>query len=87
MIGHDAVDLFGHGFVERAQPRLNVDDGHKHFGSGDGAGECRVGVAVKHQEVGAELAQLLLDADDHAGGLFAMRGRTNVELVVGSGNM
>ena len=52
MVAHDAVDFLGHGLVERAQPRLDVDDGHVDFGGGHGSGKGRVGVAVKHDEVG-----------------------------------
>ena len=52
MVAHDAVDFLRHGLVERAQSRLDVDDGYVDLGGGHGTSEGRVGVAIKHDEVG-----------------------------------
>ena len=52
VVAHDAVDLLGHGLVERAQPRLDVDDRDVDLGGGHGTGEGGVGVAIEHDIVG-----------------------------------
>src|SRR5438876_4854237 len=41
-IGHHAVDLFGHGAVEAAQPRLDVRHGDLKLGGGERTGKRRV---------------------------------------------
>ena len=56
-VGEDAVDLLGHGPVERAQAGLDVGHRDAELGRGERHGERRVDVAADADEVGRLLEQ------------------------------
>ena len=72
VVAHDAVDFFGHAFVERTQSGFDVNHGYVDFGCCHGTSEGGVGVAIQHDAVGLFVHKNLFNAFDHPGGLDAV---------------
>ena len=82
VVGEDAVHLFGHAPVVRAQTRLDVRDRDVHLRGDQRTGEGRVGVSVDEHPRRADLARNSLEAGHHGAGLRAMRARTDSQVDV-----
>ena len=72
MIGHAAVDLFGHRQVERPQPRLDVGQSDVELGCCQRSGEGAVGVPEHHHHIRSKVAEDGIEAVQHFPGLFSL---------------
>ena len=87
MVGELAVVLLRHRRVEAAEPRLEVRDRNAELRRGERAGERRVDVARRRRRaVGSPLEEHLLDADERARGLLAVRPEPTPRKTSGSGS-
>lgn len=57
------------------------------FAAANAPGDRRVRVAVNNHRIRLHLFQHLLDANQHGGGLLAMRTGTDAEVFIGRGNV
>ena len=85
VVGHHAVDLFGHGAVERAQAGLEVGDADLQLGAHEGAGQRRVDVAGHDDPVGPPVGDHRLEGDHDPGRLLGVVGTAHVQVDVGVG--
>jgi hypothetical protein len=65
VVSDDAVDLFGHRAVERAQPGLDMRDRQPVLGGDQRRGKRRVRVAVHEDGIGCGVAQDRVESDQH----------------------
>ena len=79
-VGDDAVDLLGHGAVERAQPRLQVRRLHPQLHRRERAGDRRVHVPHHHDQIRPMLHQELLVGDHHLPGLLGVRAAAHPQV-------
>ena len=83
MVGEHAVGLLGHAAIERAHPRLDVDDGHSRADSAQRPGEGRVGVAVHEHARRRDGGHDRLELGQHARELGHIGPAADCELTVG----
>ena len=86
-VGQNAVHFLGHRPIEGAQAGLDMRHRQRELGRGQRAGERRVDVTADADEVGATFEQDLLDLDQRAPGLLAVRPRSDAEEDVRAGEL
>ncbi len=84
-IGDDTVDLFGHGAVAAAEPRLEVGQRNTHLGRDERASQRRVHVAHHHHPVGPALEAEPLVGHHHARRLPGVAAAAHPQMTVGAG--
>src|ERR1019366_1178183 len=85
-IGAEAVDLFRHGHVARAQASFDVSDADAEFLGGEGARNRRVHVSHDDHPIRTMFQAGRLKRHHDARGLLGMRARPNLQINVGFGN-
>ncbi len=80
LVRDQAVYLFGHGHVEGAQARLQMDDGDAELGRRKSACERGVHVADDHDAVRRLLFEEFFEPDHRGAGLNRMRARAHPEM-------
>jgi hypothetical protein len=81
-IREDAVDLLGHGAVEAAQARFDVNDGNAQLGGDKRASERGVDVADNEDGVRVRVEGHRLEAPEDFRGLPGVRSRADAEIEV-----
>ena len=81
-VGEHPVDLFGHGAVEAAQARFDVDEPHTELHGHQGAGDRAVDVAHHQHRVGVVLEDDGLEGLHGLGGLDGVGGAPDLEVEV-----
>src|SRR5438034_1849268 len=84
MVGHDAIDLFGHAAGKAPQTGLYVVDRNVQFRRGERAGKRGVGIPENEHAIGALLLEHGFKLLEHAPGLGAMAGGPDTQVVIGS---
>jgi hypothetical protein len=72
-VGENAVHLFGHRAIERAQAGLDVREAQVHLRGDERTGEGRVDVASDDDDVGAVFHPQVFEGDHDGGGLLGVR--------------
>ena len=83
LVGDQAIDLFGHGAVARAQPGLDVRDRHLELGAHEGTRQGRVDVADDEHPRWPPLLHDALEGDHRARRLLGVRAAADAEEDVG----
>ena len=71
-VGDDPVDLLGHAPVSAAEARFDVSNEQAALGADQRAGERGVDIAHDDDGVALDLAEQVLESDEHLGGLFGV---------------
>ena len=82
----EAVDLFRHGHVARAQSGFDVSDADAEFLGGEGAGNRRVHVSHDDHPIRTMFQARRLERHHDARGLLGMRAGAHLQVDVGLGN-